>query len=121
MFHNNWVRGLLYKNLRSKEMGKYYLDIDGEYSSLTAKYFTTFTMNIKKNTSSGTSQQLKQYLNEVIKISNSLERVFVIPPLFCNRGKFGYCNICYYDFLNCFKSILDKLKNGFRESVLFYF
>ena len=117
MYHNNWVRGLRYKNLRSKEMKNYYLDINGEYSSTTAKYFTTFTLNIKKERFRGKSTQLEQYLNESIRISNSLDRTFVIPPLFCDQGKYGYCNICYYDFVRCFKPILDTLNNGFRESV----
>lgn len=118
MFHNNYIRGWRYKNLRFKEMGYYVLDVDGEYSSTTAKYLTTYTLDIKKENHLGTSPLLQQYLDEIITICNSLERIFVIPPLYCNKGESGYCNICYYDRIRCFKPTLDKLKNGFRESVI---
>ena len=120
MYHNNYVRGLPYKDLRSKEMGVYYLDLDGEYSSTSAKYFTVYTLNITKKKIKGSSPKLREHLNQIVQISNALDRTFVVPPLFCGRGKYGFCNICYYEFKTCFKSVLDYLKKGFRESVILY-
>ena len=38
MAHNNYVVGYQNKIYRLKETGLYQFDIDGEYSSLTAKY-----------------------------------------------------------------------------------
>lgn len=43
MAHNNYVVGYENKIYRLKETGLYSLDIDGEYSSLTAKYLVLET------------------------------------------------------------------------------
>ena len=118
MYHNNYIRGLQYKDLRSKEMGVYYLDLNGEYSSTSAKYFTVYTLNITKKGIKGSSPILREHLNQIVQISNALNRTFVVPPIFCGRGSTGFCNICFYEFKTCFKSILDNLQKGFRESVI---
>ena len=117
MFHNNFVRGKVSKDYRSKEMGRYVLDVNGEYSSTAEKYFT-----VQQLSSIGTNNtdimRVKNALADVVNITNALNRTLVIPPIECTKRGVPFCNMCYFDKPNCFKNTTTKLKYPFKESVL---
>lgn len=117
MFHNNYIRGKVFKDYRSKEMGRYVLDVNGEYSSTTARYFTVQQLNF-----SGISDQelwrVRGALVDIVDLTNKLNRTLVIPPLKCGKSGIPFCNMCHFERISCFKDVMKRLMYPFKESVV---
>ena len=116
MYHNTFSKGKQ-KEIRLKEMHHYVLDISGEYSSTSAKYFTIFTLYSNQSYWKGTDESIRNQLDRAITIANSLNRSLVIPPITCNNTYSHYCNICYFGVYDCFKDIFSKARFEYKESV----
>ena len=118
MFHNNYIRGGVNKDFRSKEMGRYVLDVNKEYSSTTARYFTVQQLNFDAITKRG-ARNVKNALVDLVNMANRLNRTLVIPPMRCKKSGLPFCNMCRFGSFDCFKDIVNKLKYPFKESVFF--
>ena len=112
IFHNNYVVGKQYKELRMREMHMYLMDVDGEYSDPTRKYLTFEVAN---------SEMLETILKTMVRLANALNRTLVLPPTRCNNPEIRrvWCNMCSMQSIYCYNSVLEGAKNGFRESVFF--
>ena len=106
MMHNNYIRGHECKRLRMLEMG---LVRKREKDSESNLYLTAESMIYDRIA-------VRSQLQLLVSLSNQLNRILIIPPLKCSRGK-GFCTICNQEGPNCFWDILQQLKNGYRESV----
>lgn len=118
MFHNNYIRGGVYKDYRSKEMGRYVLDVNREYSSTTARYFTVQQLSFD-DINDTNSWRVRNALVDVVNMANKLNRALVIPPMRCEKRGVPFCNMCHFGLFHCFKDVMGKLKYPFKESVFF--
>lgn len=120
--HNNFIRGGIGKTLRMKEMKRYYLDKNGEYSNPTQTYLTFELLkpgyyeylNI-------TDETVFKQLTIMVGIANTLNRSLIIPPIPCKKPGVPFCNICYFHYRYCFEEILRKASQPFKESVRIWF
>lgn len=117
MFHNNFIRGKAYKDYRSKEMGRYILDVDGEYSSTSNKYFTVYELRGSRHMNL-VDRRVENMMRDLVKLANRLNRTLVIPPISCYRTGVRYCNMCHFDYGRCFSKIMKDLRYPFKESVV---
>ena len=105
MIHNNYIRGHECKRLRMLEMGLEGRKRDSE-SNL---YLTAESLTFDK-------KAIRSQLELLVSLSNQLNRILIIPPIQCSKGK-GFCTICNQEGPNCYWDILQQLNNGYRESV----
>lgn len=118
MFHNNYVRGMVNKDFRSREMGRYVLDVNGEYSSTTAQYFTLQELSFVDERRNN-HMLVRNALADVVNMANALNRTLVIPPLKCAKSGVPFCNMCHFEKIDCFKNVMKNLKYPYKESVFF--
>lgn len=118
MFHNNYIRGKVNKDFRSREMGRYVLDVNGEYSSTTARYFTVQELSFVHERRNDHSR-VGKVLADVVNMANGLNRTLVIPPLKCTKRGVPFCNMCHFERIDCFKNVMKNLKYPYKESVFF--
>lgn len=121
MFHNNYVRGSLNKELRLKEMGFFPHDINGVYSDPTARYITFERIHERtRERAASRIEDIHAELSAIVKVANELNRTLVIPPLRCPpSSKWSFCNMCFFEDITCFSSITSKLRHPFKESTFF--
>ena len=81
MWHNNFVIGKIQKKYRAKEMGFYLDDTNSDYN--TARYFTIHLVHSRKAKKAGKDNNIGKMIQRAVTISNSLNRSFVIPPMYC--------------------------------------
>lgn len=117
MFHNNFIRGKAYKDYRSKEIGRYVLDVDGEYSSTTARYFTVYELRGSRHMNL-VDNRVKMMMKDLVRLANELDRTLVIPPIHCYRNGVRYCNMCHFEYGLCFSGVMKDLRYPFKESVV---
>lgn len=118
MFHNNYIRGMVNKDFRSKEIGRYVLDVNGEYSSTTAQYFTVQELSFVDERRNN-HMLVRNALADVVNMANALNRTLVIPPLKCAKSGVPFCNMCHFEKIDCFKNMMKNLKYPYKESVFF--
>ena len=87
----------------------YDLDVDGEYSG-QRKYLTVEVVN---------SSQVADELATLARIANALNRSLVLPPLRCINSTRKYCNLCSFDFSDCFSERIALFNHSVKESVFF--
>ena len=87
----------------------YDLDVDGEYSG-QRKYLTVEVVN---------SSQVADELATLARIANALNRSLVLPPLRCINSTRRYCNLCSFDFSECFSERIALFNHSVKESVFF--
>jgi len=106
MIHNNYIRGYECKRLRMLEMG---LMKRREKDNESNLYLTAESLSFDK-------RAIRSQLELLVSLSNQLNRILIIPPIKCRKGK-GFCTICNQEGPNCYWDVLQQLKNGYRESV----
>ena len=106
MIHNNYIRGYECKRLRMLEMG---LMKRREKDNESNLYLTAESLSFDK-------RAIRSQLELLISLSNQLNRILIIPPIKCRKGK-GFCTICNQEGPYCYWDVLQQLKNGYRESV----
>ena len=117
MYHNNYVRGKVFKEYRAKEMRSLVIERDKDYSNKDARYFTIFLVHSKKETIFGVDHKVRSVISAGIQIANQLKRHFVIPPITCGQNEESYCNVCFFEYVNCFSKALKHTLLPFKESV----
>ena len=117
MYHNNYVRGREFKEYRAKEMRSLITDHDKDYSDANARYFTIFLVHSKKDTIFGSDKNVQEAITAGIQIANQLKRHFVIPPITCGKKEESFCNMCFYEYVNCFGDEIRHTVLPFKESV----
>lgn len=106
MIHNNYIRGYECKRLRMLEMG---LMKRREKDNESNLYLTAESLSFDK-------RAIRSQLELLVSLSNQLNRILIIPPIKCRKGK-GFCTICNQEGPYCYWDVLQQLKNGYRESV----
>lgn len=106
------------KDFRSKEIGRYVLDVNGEYSSTTAQYFTVQELSFVDERRNN-HMLVRNALADVVNMANALNRTLVIPPLKCAKSGVPFCNMCHFEKIDCFKNMMKNLKYPYKESVFF--
>lgn len=117
MYHNNYVRGRVYKEYRAKEMRSFMIERDNEYSSTTARYFTIQLLQSTKHEFYGTDEGIRNAIVASVRIANTLHRHFVVPPITCGLFGRSFCNLCYFEYTLCYNDVLSKVELPFKESV----
>ena len=117
MYHNNYVRGRVFKEYRAKEMRSLVADHDENYSDMNARYFTIYLVHSKKDTIFESDQKVRAAITSGIQIANKLKRHFVVPPITCGKNEESFCNLCFYEYVNCFGDVIRHTVLPFKEAV----
>ena len=124
MAHNNYVVGYENKIYRLKETGLYNLDIDGEYSSLTAKYLVVETYDglLLLLLFNCIDRDYEGGLSKFVSLANLLDRHMVLPifPCYVKERPETECNLCGHQPINCHKDIMRRAKLSWKEHVFFH-
>lgn len=124
MAHNNYVVGYENKIYRLKETGLYNLDLDEEYSSLTAKYLVleSYAGMMIIRMFYDVENQYESGLRLLVRLANALNRHIVLPifPCYVKERPETECNLCGHQPINCHKDIMRQAKLSWKEHVFFH-